>query len=192
VGFTARERHRRRIRTLRGFAAHWVQGAVESSSPPQTALVFGSERDGLSNRELDHCTELVWIPADPSHPSYNLAQAVLLCGYELLCARIEMDERMPPLHPRRTRPPRPSKLAEADQLEALLRHLRAAFLAIGYAQPHTVDPLVRSYHEMFSRARLHRREANMLRGLAHQMLWAARQIGSMGAGGSRVDDDPEA
>ena len=174
VGFTARQRHRRAIRPVRQFAREWVQADLEESVP--TALVFGRERDGLSNQELDRCTDLVWIPAHPEHPSYNLAQAVLIAGYELLVARAEFDPELPRLHPRRTKRPSPSPMADADVLDAMLEHLHDAFLSIGYALPHTVEPMVRSWHEVFSRARLHRREAAMVRGLAQQVLWAASHL----------------
>lgn len=176
VGFTIRERHRRAMRPLREFAEEWVESALASSEAPPTALLFGRERDGLTNEELDLCGDIVWIPAHPEHRSYNLAQAVLLCGYELFCARLTRDPEAPRSQPRQTRRPSPAPLADAEDLDALHGHLRAAFLDIGYAHPHTVDHVVRSYAEIFARARLHRREAKMIRGLAHQMLWAARRI----------------
>jgi tRNA C32,U32 (ribose-2'-O)-methylase TrmJ len=105
-----------------------------------------------------------------------LAQAVLLTGYEFLMARFRQDPKMPALKPRQTRAPRPDHLSSAKEQEELFAHLRAAFLEIGYAHPHTVDSLMRSYREIFSRARLYRREAHMIRGLARQMLWSACQL----------------
>lgn len=174
VGFTARGRHRRAFRSLRDFADDWVTSSLEEPVP--TALLFGRERDGLTNAELDLCSDLVWIPASPNHPSYNLAQAVLLAGYELHVARLNHDPSMPRTGPRRTKSPKPGKLASAEEMDALQKHLRSAFLSIGYAYDHTVDPLLRSYTEIFARARLLGREAKMIRGLAHQILWAARQI----------------
>ena len=48
---------------------------------------------------------------------------------------------------------------------------REAFLAVGYAYPHTVDPLVRSYRELITRAEPMQREVQMMRGLARQMMW---------------------
>jgi len=174
VGFTARGRHRRRYRALRDFADEWVQESLETPVP--TALLFGRERDGLTNAELDLCSDLVWIPSSPEHPSYNLAQAVLLAGYELYVARMTHDPSMPRRGPRRTKSPKPAKLASAEEMDALQQHLRSAFLSIGYAYDHTVEPMLRSYTEIFARARLLGREARMIRGLAHQILWAARQI----------------
>ena len=176
VGFTARQRHRRGYAALRDFARTWVEDAAANGAPPSTALLFGRERDGLTNAELDHCTDLVWIPAHPDHPSYNLAQAVLLCGYELLVARAQLDPEAPHLHPRRTKRPSPSPLANGEEVDALLTHLRSAFLSIHYAHPHTVEPMVRSWAEVFARARLHRREVAMIRGLAQQIEWAGRQL----------------
>jgi TrmH family RNA methyltransferase len=175
VGFTARLRKRRGYTMLRDFTEAWVEEALQTQ-PLDTHLVFGNEREGLRTQELDHCTELVWIPSSPEHPSYNLAQAVLLTGYEFLMARFRQDPKMPALKPRQTRTPRPDHLSSAKEQEELFAHLRAAFLEIGYAHPHTVDSLMRSYREIFSRARLYRREAHMIRGLARQMLWSARQV----------------
>jgi TrmH family RNA methyltransferase len=176
VGFTVRDRRRRAIQPLRQFAESWVTESLTADDPIPTALLFGRERDGLLNEELDACTDLVWIPSHPQHPSYNLAQAVLLTGYELFLARMAQDADMPRVRPRQTRTPPPAQLATAEELDDLFRHLRAAFLGIGYAYPHTADQLVRSYHEIFARARLYRREVKMMRGLARQILWAADQI----------------
>jgi tRNA/rRNA methyltransferase len=176
VGLTIRERHRRRMQPMREFARDWVEQALTAEQAPPTAFLFGPERDGLSNADLDLCSDIVWIPAHPEHPSYNLAQAVLLVGYELFVARLERDPQAPASRPRRTRRPSPSPLAQAQELSEMQEHLRRAFLSIGYAYPHTVDPMLRSYAEIFARARLHRREVRMLRGLAHQILWAAGRL----------------
>ncbi len=174
VGFTARQRHRRHSRPLRDFAEGWIRTA--DPEPMPTALVFGRERDGLTNEELDLCTDVVWIPSHPDHPSYNLSQAVLLCGYELLLAWTTLGEGAPRLHPRRTKGPPASPPATAEEIHALLDHLRRSFLSISYAYPHTVDPLIRSWAEVFARAKLLRREVAMIRGLAQQVLWAAGQL----------------
>jgi TrmH family RNA methyltransferase len=175
VGFTVRERHRRAMTPLRRFAETWVEESLDGA-PPSTALLFGRERDGLTNEELDLCSDIVWIPSHPEHPSYNLAQAVLLAGYELFVARLSADPRAPRVQPRQTKRPSPAPMAEAQEIEAMLSHLRSAFLEVGYGYVHTVDHLIRSYAEIFARARLHRREAAMIRGMAHQILWAARRI----------------
>lgn len=175
AGFTVRERHRRRYVPVREFARRWVHEAVEVAPAP-TALLFGRERDGLSNAEIDLCSDLVWIPSHPDHASYNLAQAVLLAGYELLSAQLALDPKAPKARPRMTRKPPASQLAPAEEMDELLAHLREAFLAGGYAYEHTVDHMLRSYQEIFARAGLYSREVAMLRGLARQMKWLADQV----------------
>src|SRR5262245_47225330 len=65
--------------TPRQLAAH----ASEIAGDGTLSLVFGPEATGLSAAERDLCHRLVRIPADPSQPSLNLAQAVLLVAYEL-------------------------------------------------------------------------------------------------------------
>ncbi len=187
AGFSVRERHRRKFQPLRRFAEGWVADALADEEAPPTALLFGRERDGLTNDELDLCSELVWIPSHQEHQSYNLAQAVLLAGYELLMAQIAGDPEAPRVKPRMTNRPPTSKLAQADELDDLYKDMREGFLDIGYAYEHTVDHMVRSYHEIFSRARLMGREAKMLRGLARQMQWAGKQIDESREGDGRAE-----
>lgn len=50
----------------------------------RVALLFGSEKVGLSNRDLSHCHWLLRIPTREQHSSMNLAQAVAVCLYELI------------------------------------------------------------------------------------------------------------
>src|SRR5579871_690216 len=56
---------------------------VEALDAGPTALVFGPESSGLSNAEVARCHHLIHIPADPTYPALNLAQAVAVCVYEL-------------------------------------------------------------------------------------------------------------
>ncbi|MBI4064100.1 MAG: RNA methyltransferase [Elusimicrobia bacterium] len=49
----------------------------------KAAILFGSEKTGLSKNILDGCNYLVTIPTEPLCPSMNLAQAVVICSYEL-------------------------------------------------------------------------------------------------------------
>ena len=50
----------------------------------RTALLFGSEKFGLSNDEMSYCHALIRIPTVPDTPSMNLGQAVAVCLYELV------------------------------------------------------------------------------------------------------------
>lgn len=87
--------------------------AVDRARSGPVAIVFGDERSGLTNAEVDACHDLSSIPADDEQPSFNLAQAVLLYSYELRIAALEAN---PP-------PPRQLPVPAND---ALLRVLEQA------------------------------------------------------------------
>lgn len=61
----------------------------------QVGLLFGSEKNGLSNEELTHATALVSVPTNPLFSSLNLAQAVLLLSYEYSAAAAELQQQAP-------------------------------------------------------------------------------------------------
>src|SRR5262245_29030232 len=55
----------------------------------KVALLFGPEDHGLSNKDLEHCQQLITIPARPEYPSLNVAQAAMICLYEIYLASLE-------------------------------------------------------------------------------------------------------
>lgn len=59
-----------------------VTELVEATPPPKTAILFGPEASGLDNETLSHADRLIHFPTNPDFPSLNLAQAVLLFGWE--------------------------------------------------------------------------------------------------------------
>src|SRR2546430_7116572 len=83
-----------------------VRILAESRRAP-AALVFGPERTGLTNEELEAAHALIRIPASPAYPSLNLAMAVQLVAYELFPA----GERATASAPARPPPPGPPEMA---------------------------------------------------------------------------------
>ena len=95
-------------------------GVINSQSSP-VALLFGSEKTGLSNRDFSHCHWLLRIPTLECNISMNLGQAVAVCLYEL----IREGGSIPvPKHEDR---------ADAQQLERISGVLTEALIAAGYA-----------------------------------------------------------
>jgi tRNA (cytidine32/uridine32-2'-O)-methyltransferase len=89
IGSTARARsHPHPVVEARGCGRMLVG---ESESGVASAVLFGPERTGLSNRDLNLCNHEVRIPTNPDFASLNLASAVQLISYEILMAR-HMDE----------------------------------------------------------------------------------------------------
>ena len=141
----------RRVRGKRRLAPSEVAREVLERAPGRTALVFGDERSGLTNAEVDRCHDLSAIPTDPEQPSVNLAQAVLLYAYELRQTALRAREAPPA--------PRAESATDADlaRVEETLRSVlrQARFLA--GPERHAVRDLAATLR----RSRLSRREARL-------------------------------
>ena len=161
IGTTARTGKQRRPHWRLDTFADELATLCESG---EMAVVFGREDHGLTDAELDRCTHLVHLPAAEIYTSLNLAQAVLLVAYELRLVTLS------PLSP-------DDQLVPADHTtrEAFYGHLEQALRAIGFVTPESSESIMRRMRRLFGRARMSSDDAQMLRGLARQILWAARQ-----------------
>ena len=131
---------------------------VAAAATNRVALVFGPEDHGLSNEDLKACQQLIAIPADPAYPSLNLAQAVMVCCYEL---RLAMAGE-----PQATR-----ELARAEQVDRMFEKLRAALRSIGFLHPDNPDHIMFAFRRFLGRAELEARDVQILLGLARQIEW---------------------
>jgi len=146
-------------------ARQLVQDAV--SKKHQVALLFGPERTGLDNDHLAFCTHRVWLDANPSYPSLNLAQAIMVCAFtlrETLTLSDDPETRM--LVDREG----VAQFADPAAIAAMLEHWRAGLEAIGYLDPANPKKLMPRLQALFARTRLHKEEIDLLRGIAKQML----------------------
>ncbi len=156
VGTTAREgAYRAHAASPREAAPQIVAHAVRQP----VALVFGPEDRGLTNDELKRCHRLIRIPTAPAYPSLNLAQAVLLCAYELWLAAASPELRPAPA------------LATAEQVEFACQRLQAALLRIGFLRGDNPDHIMFALRRLFGRAGLEERDVRILLGIARQIEW---------------------
>jgi len=123
------------------------------------ALLFGSEKVGLSNRDLSHCHWLMRIPTRDEHGSMNLGQAVAICVYEL--AR---DGRS---RSAATKDARPS----AGQLERITKLLLENLQASGYVEPRTAGAMEEKVRRLVRRLQLDADDAETLLGMVRQIAW---------------------
>lgn len=119
------------------------------------AIVFGTERSGLSNEQMDLCNALVYIPANPAYSSLNLASAVQLVAYEL---RFALGEFQPP------QPPEFPPATGAD-MELFYEHLLRLMVSSGFLNPNNPGQLERKLRRLFNRARPDVNELGILRGV---------------------------
>ena len=124
--------------------------------PDRCAILFGRERTGLTNDELDRCHHLVQIPANPAYPSLNIAAAVQIVAYELRMAGLEwrVDQDQPEVD-----------FATAQQLEQFYGHLQQTLVALDFLDPQQPKHLMRRLRRLFARARPDQKELNILRGI---------------------------
>ncbi len=130
------------------------------------AVLLGPERSGLSNADVDRADALVSIPVNPGFPSLNLAQAVLLIGYEWARA----DGRTPPASDLDLEGP----AAKAD-FDGFINHLFAELEAANYFLPAERRPVMeRKLRVALSRAGLSAGEVRMMRGVIKYLTRAGR------------------
>lgn len=128
--------------------------AVATSSQGPVALVFGRERAGLYNTELDLCQLHMQIPANPEYSSLNLAAAVQVVAYEMRMASGQAESLPSP-----ARQP-----VSVQDMEGLYQHWHDVLVACGFLNPEEPGILMRRLRRLFNRAAPDRIETNILRG----------------------------
>jgi TrmH family RNA methyltransferase len=133
----------------------------------RVALLFGSEKRGLSNDDFSHCHWLLHIPTREEHTSMNLGQAVAVCLYEL--ARSSKTGKSTSSKPiSRTKE---LKVATAAELECITAVLIDALRASGYLGERSVATKEEKIRRMVRRLELSSTDAELWLGMLRQMLW---------------------
>ena len=133
-----------------------AQRVVNASRLSHVALVFGAERTGLTNDELELCNLLVTIPTHPGYASLNVAMAVQLLTYEVWLAQ---RDGTPP------QPERDVPLATADEMTRLYEHIERVLQDIDFQDRTGGGHLMARIRRLFNRAQLDQNEMNILRGI---------------------------
>jgi tRNA (cytidine32/uridine32-2'-O)-methyltransferase len=142
---------------------------VAESADGDVAAVFGPEKSGLTNEDLDRCQALLSIPADPAFSSLNLAMAVQILCYELRLAGTSAT----PAAPERDVP-----LARSEDLERFYVHLEQVLTGSGFLDPENPRFLMRRLRRLFARAEPDQNEINILRGILASLEPAAGKRGT--------------
>lgn len=148
---------------------------LDAARTKPAAVVFGPERSGLTNEELDLCQAILYIPANPEYSSLNLAMAVQILAWELRCAQgVEI-----------TVPPPEAPPADLQDMELFYEHLQRVLLASGFLDPGNPRNLMRRLRRLFNRTRLDQNELNILRGILAALAPGSgeRDWGGPGPGG---------
>jgi tRNA/rRNA methyltransferase len=131
------------------------------------ALVFGSEKHGLTREDLSFCHILVEIPTDPLQPSMNLGQAVAVCLYELT----RQADSTPS-----TPVPSVTSAATSGRLDLLAQVIEEAMQAVGYS-PRAMQPANRhDLRLMLRRLSLSAHDTRRILGLFRRILWRINHL----------------
>jgi TrmH family RNA methyltransferase len=125
----------------------------------RVAILFGSEKRGLSTDDLSHCHWSLRIPTREEHPSMNLGQAVAVCLYELVRTKTSKVSEQPVLR------------ATAAEVARLTGVLLEALQASGYVKPRTEKATEDKVRHLLQRFNLASDDAELLLGMVRKMLW---------------------
>jgi TrmH family RNA methyltransferase len=126
----------------------------------QAALLFGSEKTGLSNYDLSLCHWLLRIPTRNENESMNLGQAVGICAYELT-----RDAKAV------TAKPLEARAISAAELDRIEERLYGILEASGYTQPKTAGTTRLKLRRLLRRMELRESDADLWLGMLRQIAW---------------------
>ncbi len=131
---------------------------ISEANQHSVAMVFGRERTGLTNDELQLCHYHVCVPANPEYSSLNLAMAVQLLSYEVRMAYLALQQSS-----------QSSTLQEEyprhQELERFYAHLEQVIMQTEFISAQQPGQVVNKLRRMFTRARPEAQEINILRGI---------------------------
>jgi len=142
------------------------------SGAGEVAVVFGQERRGLSDAELELCQAVCTIPTSPAYDSMNLAQAVAVVAYEIAVAA--------PAAPRAAPRAAPEEAARHATVEALWARAKALLGSAGYLNPQNPEHILADFRRLLARADPTQREVELLVAALRAL---ERQLGQDGARG---------
>ncbi|EGR3976971.1 tRNA (cytosine(32)/uridine(32)-2'-O)-methyltransferase TrmJ [Vibrio cholerae] len=131
---------------------------ISEANQHSVAMVFGRERTGLTNDELQLCHYHVCVPANPEYSSLNLAMAVQLLSYEVRMAYLALQQSS-----------QSSTLQEEyprhQELERFYAHLEQVIMQTEFISAQQPGQVMNKLRRMFTRARPEAQEINILRGI---------------------------
>lgn len=149
--------------------------AVAECEHSPVAIMFGSERTGLTNEELRYAHALLRIPANPAYASLNIAMAVQIVAYEILRARLESDAAAAAAA---SEPARATPLATPSELDHMYQHLATVLEEIEFHdRTQSGGHLMKRLRRLLQRAEPDANEVAILRGILTAIQQRRRRAG---------------
>ncbi|MCV3270897.1 RNA methyltransferase [Roseobacter sinensis] len=144
------------------------QAAAKIADGQRVAVLFGPERAGLENEDIARANAIISVPVNPTFPSLNLAQCVLLVAYEWMRATAEITHETVEMAG--------TVWADAVEIEHLANHYQDRMEEAGFFFPdHKAQSMRTNLRNMWSRMPLTRADVQMLHGMLRQLMrWKTR------------------
>jgi tRNA/rRNA methyltransferase len=136
---------------------------VVTATTGKVALVFGPEDHGLSNKDLEPCQLLLTIPTHPEYQSLNVAQAAVICLYEIYVASLAQQSESA------------LRRARAEDVERLFDRMRTVLLKIGFLDSENPEHMLLAFRRILGRAGLEDKDVRIFTGLFRQIDWYTDQ-----------------
>ena len=133
-----------------------VKKLIPLASRNRVAMVFGSEKEGLTNPELSLCNMYVRIPSSDDFPSRNLAHAVAVICYELFLGTNGDEKEGEPL-------------AAVEQMEAMYAHMERTLVDIDFLEANRSKRIMWVLRKLLGRSQMNEREVQILQGIWSQV-----------------------
>ena len=137
----------------------------------RVALLFGSEKTGLSNTDLSYCNFVLRIPTRGEHASMNLGQAVAVCLYEIARQVLKGE---PTRTSQSSSENQRDTLASSAEIERLTRALLEALRVSGYVNDSAIAGAEEKVRRLMLRMALSPEDAALWQGILRQILWKMR------------------
>lgn len=154
------DRRQRHVQRVLPAGADAIRTHLETR---RVALVFGSEKFGLSNADMSHCDWVLSIPTSEDCPSMNLGQAVAVCCYEIARNAVPRASLQTPAG------------VSAGVRERILGMLLPILRVSGFLHENGVETQTRKLRRFVNRLRLAPEDARMLQAILRQVDWKLRQ-----------------
>jgi TrmH family RNA methyltransferase len=166
VGTTSRARHLPWRVVEPREAAREIAAA---SATGEVAILFGAERTGLSNDDIEHCQLLLGIPTGAAYTSLNVAMAVQIVAYEVLLATRGEEAAAAA---------RGIALASATEMERFYEQFEQVLDEVDFRDRNGEGHLMARIRRLFNRAVLDQNEVNILRGIMTSVQGKRRRAGA--------------
>lgn len=132
----------------------------EDKDDAKVAILFGTERSGLTNEALSHCNYHLYIPANPNYESLNLSQAVQVISYEIYQHYLELINKEQKIENQDE-----AEMATLTDIMGVYDHLEQMLRKVEFIEPKSTRILILKLKRLLLKSRLELEEVNILRGI---------------------------